>query len=124
MDNEELLEENFSESEYESEDDGDEFKMNTGKTIQMLGKVVQAIGIICTIIISIYLWFLASEAYYDEMEVIFSIAGFVCLIVGIIFSIIFGIFIVGFGELVENSEISRDYLYTIRSDIKELKNKK
>lgn len=74
---------------------------NTGKSIQTMGNAVKVIGIILSIIEAIFLWILASDSYEEE---VFIVLGFVCLIVGIIGSVVLGTFITGFGELVENSQ--------------------
>lgn len=90
-----------------------ENKENTGEKIQAMGRVVQALGVIGSIIISI-LCFVASEDAYGTEEDFLIGFGIGYLIVGIISSIIAGIFIVGFGELVENSQKTANNTATIK----------
>jgi hypothetical protein len=88
-----------------------------------MGRAVKGLGIILSIVVAIICVIAASDAYsYEEARYI--ITGIVTLIVGIISSIVSGTFIEGFGELVENSQISKDYLYSIQNNINEIKNKK
>ena len=92
---------------------------STGKRIQTIGSVVATLGVICSIIIAILFWVAAGEAYSDE-KAVFVIGGFISLIVGIISSIISGIFVEGFGELVENSETTKSSVRFIERRIEDL----
>ncbi len=86
---------------------------NTGKSIQTMGNAVKVIGIIISIIEAILLWILASDSYEEE---VFIVLGFVCLIVGIISSVVLGTFITGFGELVENSQKTASDVSVVKMD--------
>lgn len=90
-----------------------ENEINTGKSIQTMGNAVKVIGIILSIIEAILLWILASDSYEEE---VFIILGFVCLIVGIISSVVLGTFITGFGELVENSQKAVSDISVVKMD--------
>lgn len=90
---------------------------NTGSKIQTMGKAIQGLGIIGSIIMAILSFSAADKAYGSEEEFLIGF-GIGYLIVGIISSIILGIFIIGFGELVENSQTTVSYL----SQIKDINN--
>lgn len=86
---------------------------NTGSTIQTMGRVIQVLGIIGSIIMAILSFIAADNAYGNEENFLIGF-GIGYLIVGIISSIILGIFIIGFGELVENSQKAVSYLSIIK----------
>lgn len=86
---------------------------NTGSKIQTMGYAVKVIGIILSIIEAILLWILASDSNEEE---VFIVLGFVCLIVGIISSVVLGTFIIGFGELVENSQKTASDVSVVKMD--------
>lgn len=89
----------------------------SGQSIKTLGTFVQVIGIICSVISAIFCWVQGAEltdSYStEELGVFVIFMGFVCLIVGVFGSIMISVLITGFGELVENSEITLTHLSNI-----------
>lgn len=92
-----------------------------GQSIKTTGAFVQVIGVICSIVMAIVCWVqgaeLADSYRTEEIGGFVIFVGFVFLVVGILVSVIMGIFITGFGDLVENSEITKNSLLNIERRI-------
>ena len=74
---------------------------NIGKNIKELARVLCWVGVIVNIILGFVIFVKAGDSYYAEG--LFMSLGFVFLIVGPIISIINGMLIYGFGELIDNN---------------------
>lgn len=74
---------------------------NIGKNIKELARVLCWVGVIVNIILGFVMFAKAGDSYYAEG--LFMSLGFVFLIVGPIISIINGMLIYGFGELIDNN---------------------
>ena len=74
---------------------------NIGKNIKELARVLCWVGVIVNIILGLVMFARAGDSYYAEG--LFMSLGFVFLIVGPIISIINGMLIYGFGELIDNN---------------------
>ena len=74
---------------------------NIGKNIKELARVLCWVGVIVNIILGFVMFAKAGDSYYAEG--LFMSLGFVFLIVGPIISIINGMLLFGFGELIEKA---------------------
>lgn len=74
---------------------------NIGKNIKELARVLCWVGVIVNIILGFVMFAKAGDSYYAEG--LFMSLGFVFLIVGPIISIINGMLLYGFGELIEKA---------------------
>lgn len=74
---------------------------NIGKNIKELAQILSWLGVIESIILAIVMFVKAGDSYYAEG--LFASLGFVFLIVGPIISIINGMLVYGFGELIEKA---------------------
>lgn len=74
---------------------------NIGKNIKELARVLCWVGVIVNSILGLVMFVKAGDSYYAEG--LFTSLGFVFLIVGPIISIINGMLVYGFGELIEKA---------------------
>ena len=74
---------------------------NIGKNIKELARVLCWVGVIVNSILGLVMFVKAGDSYYAEG--LFASLGFVFLIVGPIISIINGMLVYGFGELIEKA---------------------
>ncbi len=85
-----------------------------GRSLKMYGKVVFIIGVILSILGGIGMFIMAgnaSQSYYGRgASGMFVVGGIVTIAVGIFVSYLLSIFVIAFGELVENSTIIRGYM--------------
>ena len=72
---------------------------NVGEKIKALAKVICAVGIVFSIIVAIFMFYMADE-YYRVEEVYYTL-GVIILILGPISSWTNSLLIYGFGELIE-----------------------
>ena len=86
---------------------------NPGKSLKKLGGAIWGIGGILSLIGGMWMFGLASQAsrsYYSDSAGGFVFGGIIIIVLGIFVSYLMSIFIVAFGELVENSTAIRKNL--------------
>ena len=86
---------------------------NPGKSLKRLGGAIWGIGGILSLIGGMWMFGLASQAsrsYYSDSAGGFVFGGIIIIVLGIFVSYLMSIFIVAFGELVENSTAIRKNL--------------
>ena len=86
---------------------------NPGKSLKKLGGAIWGIGGILSLIGGMWMFVLAqqaSQSYYSDSAGGFVFGGVIIITVGIFVSWLISVFIVAFGELVENSTAIRKNL--------------
>ena len=86
---------------------------NPGKSLKKLGGAIWGIGGFLSLIGGMWMFGLASQAsrsYYSDSAGGFVFGGIIIIVLGIFVSYLMSIFIVAFGELVENSTAIRKNL--------------